>query len=89
MPTPPMLQTRSHAAGRPTQPDPLVALDVAAMTVLCVGLLLAAFLAVYDYSTPGAEAPLVLGLAALAVFVFVVNVVVMTVRHVRRLRLGL
>ena len=89
MPTPPMLQTRSPATPPRRSPDPLVAIDVAGMSVVCLGLLLAGILAVYDYSTPGAEAPLVLATAAVAVVLLVVNVLVVGLRHVRRLRLGL
>ncbi len=89
MPTPPMLQTRSAAPGPHHRPDPLVALDIAGMSVVCLGLLLAGILAVYDYSTPGAEAPLVLTTAAVAVVLLLVNVLVMGLRHVRRIRLGL
>ena len=88
MPTPPMLRTRPEDVRR-AGPDPLVTLDVAAGTLVSLGLLLAGYLAVYDYATPGAEAPLVLWIALVAVATLVVNVVVVTLRHVRRVRLGL
>lgn len=89
MATPPMLQSPAAGAVGRSRPDPLVALDVTAITVVCIGLLLAGFLAVYDYSTPGAEAPLVLWIAVLAVALLLVNLIVVSLRYVRRLRLGL
>jgi hypothetical protein len=89
MPTPPMLRSRSAVVARRSSPDPLVALNVAAMALVAFGLLLAAILAVYDYSTPGAEAPLVFWIAVIAVALFALDVLVVGVRYVRRLRLGL
>ena len=83
-----MLRTGPEDARR-GGPDPLVTLDIAVGTLVGVGLLLAAILAVYDWYTPGAEAPLVFWIAVVAAATFAVNVVVMTLRHVRRIRLGL
>ncbi|MHB8718956.1 MAG: hypothetical protein ACYDAC_08715 [Candidatus Dormibacteria bacterium] len=88
MSTPPMLRTRPEDLGR-DGPDPLVTLDVAAAALVSAGLLLAGILAVYDYSTPGAEAPLVLCVALIAVAALALNVAVVLVRHIRRARLGL
>jgi hypothetical protein len=88
MATPPMLRSSEASATRRSVPDPLVALNVGGLVVVALGLLLAGILAVYDYSTPGAEAPLVLWVAAIAVALFVVDIAVVGVRHVRRLRLG-
>ncbi|MGH7723594.1 MAG: hypothetical protein ACRENL_12335 [Candidatus Dormibacteria bacterium] len=88
MPTPPMLRSRQPAAERST-PDPLVAVNVAILAVVAGGLFLAAILAVYDWRTAGAEAPLVFWIAVMAVALFVVDVLVVGVRHLRRLRLGL
>ncbi|MDQ6846170.1 MAG: hypothetical protein M3019_01080 [Candidatus Dormibacteraeota bacterium] len=89
MPTPPMLRSRGPAAAARSIPDPLVAVNVAALTVVATGLFLAAILAVYDWKTPGAEAPLVFWTAVVAVALFGIDLVVVALRHVRRLRLGL
>jgi len=66
-----------------------VAVNVAAMAVLAGGLFLAAVLAVYDWRTPGAEAPLVFWIALIAIALFCIDVLVVGVRYLRRLRLGL
>jgi uncharacterized membrane-anchored protein len=87
MATPPML--RSSAGRGSSTPDPLVALNVLALGVVAFGLLIAAVLAVYDWKTPGAEAPLVLWLAIIAVAVVGLDLAVLVARHRRRLRLGL
>lgn len=84
-----MLRPREAAADGPSTPDPLVAINVAAMTVVAGGLLLAAILAVYDWRTPGAEAPLVFWIAIIAAALFCIDLFVVGVRHLRRLRLGL
>lgn len=89
MPTPPMLRSREVAAGGRSTPDPLVALNVAALAVVATALFLAGILAVYDWQTPGAEAPLVFWIAIVAVAVFCIDILVIGVRHLRRLRLGL
>jgi hypothetical protein len=89
MPTPPMLSSREPSREVRSSPDPLVALNVAVLAVLAAGMFLAAVLAVYDWRTPGAEAPLVLWIAVIAVALFVVDVLVVSRRHLRRLRLGL
>ncbi len=83
-----MLRSREPAATR-SMPDPLVAVNVAALTVVATGLFLAAILAVYDWKTPGAEAPLVFWTAVIAIALFAVDVVVVSLRYARRLRLGL
>jgi hypothetical protein len=88
MATPPMLRTPEASATRHPAPDPLVSLNVGALAIVAFGLLIAGILAVYDYSTPGAEAPLVLWIALIAVALVIVDVAVVGVRHVRRLRLG-
>ena len=66
-----------------------MAVNVAAMAVLAGGLFLAAVLAVYDWRTPGAEAPLVFWIALIAIALFCIDVLVVGVRYLRRLRLGL
>ena len=89
MATPPMLRTTEPSASRRSTPDPLIAVNVAGLAAVAVGLLIAAILAVYDYSTPGAEAPLVLWLAVTAAALFALDVTVLGARQLRRLRLGL
>ncbi|MDQ6856754.1 MAG: hypothetical protein M3Z57_06750 [Candidatus Dormibacteraeota bacterium] len=89
MPTPPMLRSREPAAAERLVPDPLVALNVAAMSIVAAGLLLAGILAVYDWKTPGAEAPLVFWTAVIAIALFALDLLVVSLRYVRRLRLGL
>jgi hypothetical protein len=84
-----MLRSREPAAVGRSAPDPLVALNVAVLTVVATGLFLAGILAVYDWKTPGAEAPLVWWTALLAIALVAVDVLVVSLRYVRRLRLGL
>ncbi len=84
-----MLRSREPAAVARSTPDPLVSLNIAAMTVLAAGLFLAGILAVYDWKTPGAEAPLVFWTAMVAVALLAVDVLVVSLRYARRLRLGL
>ena len=84
-----MLRSREPAASARPLPDPLVALNVAAMSVVATGLFLAGILAVYDWKTPGAEAPLVFWTAIIAVALFAVDVLVVGLRYLRRFRLGL
>jgi hypothetical protein len=84
-----MLGSREPAPVARVTPDPLVAVNVAAMCVVGFGLLLAGILAVYDWKTPGAEAPLVLWTAITALALFAVDLLVVSLRYVRRLRLGL
>jgi hypothetical protein len=84
-----MLRSREAPAPSAPRPDPLVALNVAGMAAVVLGLLLAGVLAVYDWRTPGAEAPLVLWIAVVATALLVVDLLVVSVRHLRRLRLGL
>jgi hypothetical protein len=84
-----MLRSREPAATARSIPDPLVALNIAALAVVATGLFLAAILAVYDWKTPGAEAPLVFWTAIVAVALFAVDLLVVSLRYLRRLRLGL
>lgn len=89
MPTPPMLRGRQRSVPSRGGPDPLVSVSVAAMAAVAVGLLLAGILAVYDWKTPGAEAPLVFWVAVVAVATLLVDVLVVAARYARRQRLGL
>lgn len=88
MATPPMLRSSEvPTTGRPA-PDPLVSLNVLALGVVAFGLFIAAVLAVYDWKTPGAEAPLVLWLAIITIALVGLDLGVLLIRHMRRLRLG-
>jgi hypothetical protein len=89
MATPPMLRSSEGSGSARATPDPLVALNVLALGVVAGGLLIAAVLAVYDWKTPGAEAPLVLWLAIIGVALFGLDLAILVIRHLRRLRLGL
>lgn len=89
MPTPPMLRPPVASTSRGSAPDPLVALNVLLLAVLATGLFIAGILAVYDWKTPGAETPLVFWLAVIAGALLAVDVTLLAVRHLRRLRLGL
>ena len=89
MPTPPMLRSPQASADGRTAPDPLVALNVLLLAVVASGLLIAGILAVYDWKTPGAETPLVVGMAVVAAALAAVDVLALGVRYLRRLRLGL
>ena len=84
-----MLRPPQTASSRQAAPDPLVALNVLLLSVLAAGLLIAGVLAVYDWKTPGAEAPLVFWMAVIAGAVIILDVILLSLRHVRRLRLGL
>lgn len=84
-----MLRSRGPVVAARSIPDPLVAVNVAALAVVATGLFLAAVLAVYDWKTPGAEAPLVFWTAIVAVALFAVDLLVVSLRYLRRLRLGL
>ena len=85
MSTPPMLRPRTVRHTDARQPDPLVAIAVFGLSLVAAALFVAAILAVYTYSTPDVELPLVVAIAlafvALA-FAFIVG------HAVRRLRLG-
>ena len=84
-----MLRSPQASANGRAAPDPLVALNVLLLAVVASGLLIAGILAVYDWKTPGAETPLVLGLAVVAGALAAVDVAALGVRYLRRLRLGL
>ncbi len=89
MATPPMLRSSEGSGRGSSTPDPLVALNVLALGVVATGLFIAGVLAVYDWKTPGAEAPLVLWLAIIGVALFGLDLAILVIRHLRRLRLGL
>lgn len=60
-----MLDPRpGDARPRPHQADPVVAVSVFFIALTAAALLLGGILAVYDWRTPGAETPLVIGGAA-------------------------
>lgn len=71
---------------RPSQrsgPDPVAGLSALLLGIICLGLLVAAVLAVYDYSMPALERPVVVLLAALFVLVLLTNVLAATARWLR------
>ena len=85
MPTPPMLRPRTPQPSVARQPDPLAAVAVFGLSLIAAALFVAAILAVYTYSTPDVELPLVVAIA----LAFVAVTLAFTVGHaVRRVRLG-
>lgn len=83
-----MLRPREAVPGRPPGPDPVLAFTVFLLALIAVGLFLAAFLAVYTYSTPTIEAPLVIALTVAFSVLLVVNVIRLAVRQLRSLVTG-
>lgn len=70
-----MLRRSDSPVPRPRGgPDPVARLTVGLLVGVAVGLLIAGILAVYDYTTPSIEAPLVTAVAALFVATVAFNV---------------
>lgn len=87
VPTPPMLRGREPEPGVPgVAGDPVASLTVVFLGVIAVALFVAAILAVYTYSTPGVEVPLVVAIALVFGVVVVLNVLSGAVRLWRALR---
>jgi hypothetical protein len=81
-----MLQPRTPQDRVPAAsagPDPAASLSAALLAVAAAGLLLGGILAVYTWSTPGAEMPLFFGVLATFTAALVVQVLAATVRHLR------
>jgi tRNA A37 threonylcarbamoyltransferase TsaD len=68
--------------------DPVLAFTVLMLALIALGLFLAGFLAVYTYSTPGLEAPLVVGLTVAFSLLLVINVLRLGIRSLRNLMAG-
>ena len=83
-----MLRPRETEPERPSTPDPVISFTVFLLVVIAVALFVAAFLAVYTYSTPAAEQPLVIAITLAFALLLVVNVVRLAVRQLRHLRAG-
>lgn len=66
----------------------MLAFTVFVLGLIALGLFLAAFLAVYTYSTPGIEAPLVIAITIAFSVLLVVNVIRLAVRQLRSLVTG-
>jgi len=77
-----MLRPRTPQHTLP-QPDPLVAVAVFGLSVIAVGLFIAAVLAVYTYATPDVELPLVVAIVLAFVVVALGFVAGQAVRRVR------
>lgn len=80
-----MLRQRETPQDRRSGLDPVLALSVLILGLIALGLFLAAFLAVYTYSTPGLEAPLVLAMAVAFGVLVVINVLRLGIRSLRSL----
>jgi len=63
--------------------DPVSALTVGALSVIAAALFAAAVLAVYTYSTPDVELPLVIAIVLCFVVVLGANLVRLAVHHLR------
>ncbi|MGH7749666.1 MAG: hypothetical protein ACREQ5_33605, partial [Candidatus Dormibacteria bacterium] len=69
--------------GRP-QLDGATRMVVGLLTLVLVGLVLGGILAIYDWTTPGAEMPLFFAVLALFVIACAVKVLSVTVRHLQQ-----
>jgi len=83
-----MLRPREGSTEASTGLDPVLAFTILVLALIAVGLFVAAFLAVYTYSTPGVEAPLVLAITLAFSLILVINVVRVGIRSLRRLVAG-
>ena len=85
-----MLQSRGGGGEErpPRHADPLTSFTVLLLGVIAAGLLVIAILAVYTYSTPDVELPLVIAIALAFSMLLFVNVIGLGVRELRRLRAG-
>jgi len=79
--TPRLLDASS--AQPPHRPDPAVAVLSVLGAIVIMGLFVAGFLAVYTYSTPGAEGPIVEATAAVFGVALLYALGVATLRYVR------
>jgi hypothetical protein len=79
--TPRLLDASS--AQPPHRPDPAVAVLSVLGTIVVVGLFVAGVLAVYTYSTPDAEGPVVEATAAVFGVALLYALTVATLRHIR------
>ena len=83
MTTPPMIRTHQNAVV-PHRADPVGLILSLMLVVVIAGLACAAFLAVYTWSTPVAELPVVEWTAAAFGATLLVAIVVPTYRYLRR-----
>ena len=83
-----MLRPREPRSERPPQPDPLTAITVFVLALIALALLVAGFLAVYTYSTPTAEQPLVIAITLAFSLLVIVHVLRLGVRQLRQLLAG-
>ena len=83
-----MLRPREGSPESSSGLDPILAFTVFVLALIAVGLFVAAFLAVYTYSTPGVEAPLVVAITLAFSLLLVINVVRLGIRQLRHLVAG-
>jgi len=69
------------------RPDPLASIVVFGLALIAVGLFVAAILAVYTYSTPAAELPLIVAIALAFVTLFATLLLGLALRRFRAGRL--
>jgi len=77
-----MLRSRSPQEAK-AQPDPLASVTVFGLAIIAAALLAAAILAVYTYSTPDVELPLVVAIAIAFATVLGVNLIARGLRYLR------
>ena len=83
-----MLRPRDASTEASSGLDPVLSFSIFVLVLIAVGLFVAAFLAVYTYSTPGVEAPLVVAITLAFSLILVINVVRVGIRSLRRLVAG-
>ena len=83
-----MLRPREGSTEDSAGLDPVLAFSIFVLALIAIGLFVAAFLAVYTYSTPGVEAPLVVAITLAFSLILVINVVRAGIRSLRRLVAG-
>ena len=78
-----MLRSRDPEPGLTAPPDPLAAITVALLGGIALALLAAAILAVYTYSTPDVELPLVIAISLAAAVVLAANLLRLAATRLR------
>ena len=86
MSTPEMLRTPDRPSQPSNRPDPLIGIVVGLLVLVVVGLLVAGTLAVYNWTTPAGEGPLVGAIAAVFGVAVLTLVVTAGIRAARRAR---
>jgi len=78
-----MLRPRDPEPAPAPRPDPLASITVGLLGLIALALLAAAILAVYTYSTPAVELPLVIATTAAFVAMLLLNLIRLALSHAR------